>query len=170
MSTLNVFKNSSYSPWKYPGNWSHNAKLFFRRFKWAGQRVTRGYADCDIWDMDTWLLNLFHDSLNYFAENHCSYPGDHDFPDDEIWTKYLKDIAQKFYQANENNNYYPTPEEDKWHDWNEWNRAADMIQDSIENPYRESYMEEDHENSRKRLRDFAEAWALMGEEFFNLWD
>ena len=89
----NVFKQL-YSPWRYLSNWIRNIRLFFRRYKWAYQRAKRGYADCDIWDMDSWLLTLFHDSLNHLADNHCGWPGNEDFPEDENWTKYLKEMAQ----------------------------------------------------------------------------
>ena len=54
MNKLNVF-NTQWCPWKYPNNWIRNARLFFRQFKWAYQRMTRGFCDFDTWDLDSYL-------------------------------------------------------------------------------------------------------------------
>lgn len=51
---MNILK-FGYSPWKYPSNWFENIRQFFRNIKFAYQRVTRGYADPDIWDFDSYL-------------------------------------------------------------------------------------------------------------------
>jgi hypothetical protein len=176
----NVFKQL-YSPWRYPSNWIGNIRLFFRRYKWAYQRAKRGYADCDIWDMDSWLLTLFHDSLNHLADNHCGWPGNEDFPEDEDWTKYLKEMAQLFYQAQESNEYYPTPEGDKWSAWLDEHPNGNWVDDMINdkpmkrydgnaNPYSKSMFEEDKENAKKRDADFRKAWDMMGKVFYSLWD
>ena len=159
----NVFKQL-YSPWRYPSNWIGNIRLFFRRYKWAYQRAKRGYADCDIWDMDSWLLTLFHDSLNHLADNHWGYPGNDEFPDDESWTKYLKEMALKFYNANESNEAYPTPEADKW--W-EWIKEHDK---NIDNPYSETMFKEGNENDKKRDKEMHEGIKMLDHVFWSLWD
>ena len=74
MNELNVF-NNSWSPWKYPSNWIRNARVFFRQFKWAYQRITRGYSDPDIWDFDTYLANLMSGDIEHLANITISYPG-----------------------------------------------------------------------------------------------
>lgn len=165
-----VFTKIGYLPWKYPLNWYKNIGLFFRRFKWAGQRAIHGFADCDIWDMDSWVLDLFHESLNYLADNHFGWPGDSKFPEDEDWTKYLKDMAQKFYQAGAHNNFYPTPEGDKWWKWIEEHPTESVIAPDNTNPYRDTMFKEECANDRKRNEDFKEAWKMMGDVFWNLWD
>ena len=175
----NVFKQY-YCPWRYPSNWIKNIRLFFRRYKWAYQRATRGYADCDIWDMDSWILNLFHDSLNHLADNHMGYPGDDRYPTDEEWTTQLKDLAQLFYQANESNDYYPTPVADKWYEWRKEHQATwvDEVINGMtlqrynqeESPYDKAMIEEANRNDKMRDADFHRAWNIMGSLFWNLWD
>ena len=58
----NVFKQY-YCPWRYPSNWIKNIRLFFRRYKWAYQRAKRGYADCDIWNFDSYLEKIISKGL-----------------------------------------------------------------------------------------------------------
>ena len=163
MNKNNVF-NQDYCPWRWVSNWWKNIRLFFRQFKWAYQRATRGFADMDTWSMDSWLLNLFHDSLYYLADNHCGYPGTEQFPDDESWTEYLKEMADKFYQADEWNNYFPTPEENKWYAW------VNAYGHGDENPYIRPMIDESLENQKKRQAAFKEAWEMMGDIFYHLWD
>jgi len=163
MNDNNVFKQN-YLPITNVRGWKHNICTFARQFKWAYQRATRGFADMDTWDMDSWLLNLFHDSLYYLADNHCGYPGNEQFPDDESWTKYLKEMADKFYQADEWNNYFPTPEEEKWYAW------VNTYGHGDENPYIRPMIDESLENQKKRQAAFKEAWEMMGDVFYHLWD
>ena len=164
----NVFKTCTYYRWIYPKFWWRNISLFFRRFKWAYQRATRGYADCDVWDMDNWILNLFHGALNHLADNHWGYPGDDRFPEDETWTKYLREMAQLFYNADESNMAYPYSAYDKWVTYLHEYPKTDVL--GGENPHdREMFLEE-CELSKMRQADFEKAWKMMGEVFFNLWD
>ena len=164
MNELNVFKNPYYK-WRYPSCWIKNIRMFFRSFKYAYQRITKGYANCDVWDLDSYYLTLMHDTLNYLAEHHCGYPGDKEFPEDEDWTKYLKDMAQFFYQAKESNNYYPTPEEDKWYEW-----VKTHGHKAENNPYIKTMMEETKINSFNRCDDMKKGFEMLQHVFFHLWD
>ena len=170
---MNVFKYG-WMPWRHPANWWGNIKLFFRQFKWAGQRATRGFADCDVWNLDSSILNYLHGTLNFLAENHWGYPANDKFSTDESWTEFLKDMAQKFYQANGCNNYYPTPKEEEW--WNYISQRhldqpfKDYPEDEKLTELKEAMLEEDHENQIMRERDFAEAWSLIGDNIWSLWD
>ena len=38
-------------------------KLFFKCVKWSKQRITRGYCDCDVWEMFSFLQTLISDML-----------------------------------------------------------------------------------------------------------
>ena len=168
MNNNNVFKHVPYYKWNSPKNIWDNIKLFFRRFKWAYQRATRGYADCDIWNMESWLLDLLHDSLNHLADHHWGWPGTEQFPNDEDWEKYLKEMAQLFYQANEINEYYPTPEATKWWDW-----SCDhphKLDEKSNNPYIETMMTEETKNGKMRDADFHKAWRMMEDVYWHLWD
>lgn len=168
MNHLNVFKNPYYK-WYYPDCWIKNARMFFRSFKYAYQRVTRGWANCDTWDLDDYLEHVIAGTLNYLADNHMGYPGNEKFPDDETWTKYLKDTAQKFYNGNEINDVYPTPEGDKWWNWVEDNlKESDFLKDT--NPYTEAMCAEEQKNAQQREADVQEGLKMIAAIWKNLWD
>lgn len=44
-----------------------------RRKKWMRQRIHRGFADWDWWDLDMFYLNLFVSSLRHYAKNTIGY-------------------------------------------------------------------------------------------------
>ena len=50
-------------------------KHFFRCIKWSGQRVFRGYADCDIWSIDCYLQRLIPDMLQTLKDTRHGSPG-----------------------------------------------------------------------------------------------
>lgn len=168
MNKLNVFNNPYYK-WRYPDCWIKNIRMFFRSFKWAYQRATKGFANCDTYDLDSYYLDIFTGTLNYLADNHWGYPGNDKFPDDESWTKYLKDMAQKFYNANETNNAFPTPEADKWWKWIEEHPKENLI-DKNDNPYGKSMFDEANELDRKRDAELHEGIKMLDEVYWSLWD
>lgn len=100
MNKLNVF-NTYFWPWKYPSNWPQNIKIFFRQFKWAYQRITRGYCDFDYWDLDHYLEELLHQSLKSLADNAMSYPVTTEFPTYEKWQEYLHELSDLFEKSQE---------------------------------------------------------------------
>ena len=162
---MNVFK-VDYLSWRYPLNWWKNIKLFFRRFKWAWQRATRGFADCDIWDLDSSILNYLSGTLKQLSEIAEGWPGNEQFPKYEDWTNFLKEMSEKFAAANESNEYYPTPMADKWWEWAQEHKGCHPD----DNPYVQDMLKEYQENDLKHERDFAEAWSAIGEVFWDLWD
>lgn len=48
---------------------------FFKCIKWSMQRIKRGYADCDVWDMYSYLQNLLPDMLQNLKDNRHGSPG-----------------------------------------------------------------------------------------------
>ena len=50
-------------------------KLFFKQFKWAYQRATRGYADIDVWSIRDWFLFNIKPMLKQFKNGLHSKPG-----------------------------------------------------------------------------------------------
>lgn len=47
-SPLNVFEPAPYRWWCF----GKRIKWFIRSLKWGWQRATKGYCDCDLWDLD----------------------------------------------------------------------------------------------------------------------
>ena len=102
MNQLNVFNNPYYK-WYYPQYWHKNIRMFFRSIKYAYQRITKGYADCDTFNLDNYYLNIFTGTLNHLADNHWGYPGNDEFPDDE--SKYETELIKEMVKMCENNNF-----------------------------------------------------------------
>lgn len=51
-----------------------NIKYFFGNLKFAWQRCVRGYADCDVWNMDTYLAQYIKAVLNHLENKGHGYP------------------------------------------------------------------------------------------------
>ena len=47
-----------------------------RCLKWSGQRITRGYADCDLWSKDNYLQKLLPDMLKKFKDTRHGSPAE----------------------------------------------------------------------------------------------
>ena len=107
---LNVFKDyRGYSrrwmithPWLYFKHGYYNLKA-------AWQRATRGYANRDIWDMDTWFLQVFPAMLKKLSQEAHGHPVS--FNSYEEWTEFLYQLAMDFEkcqddEGNDENEYY----------------------------------------------------------------
>lgn len=165
MSDLNVLKQI-YSPWRYPSNWIKNCRLFFRRYKWAYQRVTKGFADCDVWDLDVYYLHLFYATLNHLADITHGYPGTTEFPTPEVWDKYLRDMAMDFYKANESNDYYEHPAQDVW-----WEEVKDIDEPwNHQSAASKEMCNESVNIMRKQNKDMENGLDKMKHVFWHLWD
>lgn len=70
---------------------SGKAIRFFRNFKYAKQRVVRGYADCDTWNFASFLRKVFADGLVYLSEINHGYPDR--YGSAEKWEKELLRIS-----------------------------------------------------------------------------
>lgn len=49
-------------------------KHFRRCLKWSKQRIARGYADCDIWSMYSYLQRIIPDMLQTFKDTRMGSP------------------------------------------------------------------------------------------------
>lgn len=67
-----------------------------RRIRWAKQRVERGFADCDLWAIDDWLLEMLPQAIHLFRERTHGYPG---HITEEKWQEVLKQMEEAFTAA-----------------------------------------------------------------------
>lgn len=161
MHPLNVFNNPKL-PLKYPVNWVRTIRSWSYSLKYAYQRITRGVADCDYWDLDHYFLQIFVQGLDLLIKYQHGYPGTEEFPTSESWDIYLKEMRDCFYRADENNNYYPTPKEELW-----WQG----VEAGEEDPDAAKAMSQEAINNQElRNQDLETGLNMMKHCFFSLWD
>lgn len=95
----------------------------YRMKRWRSQRVRRGFADCDLWNVDSYLLSVIPGMLRLFADGACGYPeqfwsfekGRYVANDSyEVWATELKRVADAFdYYASTYDQFKRTPAEDE---------------------------------------------------------
>lgn len=99
---MNVLK---YFPYRWRYYITHPWEFFedcWLNIKAAYQRITRGFAYRDLFNIDNWFLDIFPEMLKEFRENLHSFPGNSEFPTFESWAAYLEEMETHFRNANEN--------------------------------------------------------------------
>ena len=95
---MNVWKGM-FLRWRYPSNWLENIRQIPRSIRWSYQRITRGFADVDVFNLDCYLSGVIIGTLNHLADHHFGVPYSlKDSPDE--WTAWLRETANKFEEAN----------------------------------------------------------------------
>ena len=161
----NVFKYG-YVPWRYPKNWLGNIELFFRHFKWAYQRATKGFCDMDTWSLDISILDYLSGTIEQLANTTHGYPCDPRFPTPESWEEFLHSMAHDFYRANEANDYYDHPAQDAW--YQEVKDATNIREYNTQSST--AMLEEIKDLAEIRDKDLEVGLIKLGEVFHNLWD
>lgn len=167
MKKLNVF-NTIWHPWRYPSNWISNIKIFFRQFKWAYQRITKGFCDYDIWDMDVYLIQLLADGIKQLADTSWGYPCTEEFPTHESWQEYLYKICDLLnYSLSELPNEY---EEDWLKIWKERKLEAINHPTKEEKEISDKYLDLERKNDKLKIEAQNKALKMIYHIFNNLWD
>ena len=125
-------------------------KQFFRSIKWAYQRVTKGYCDRDVWDVQGWFLNTIPYMLKDLKNTTHSYPLDFESP--EEWKKILNKIAFSFEALNVDRFPHYNP-----YDTNDKKQRGDYMHEEI---VFGNYLDELKDNT----------FNLFNKYFWNLWD
>jgi hypothetical protein len=60
---------------------------------WYHQRARRGWADCDTWNLDGYVIHVIAPMLAYLAEHNHAYPGCPPFDTPEKWDAHLRDLS-----------------------------------------------------------------------------
>ena len=148
-SNCDVRKYFGYRPRYYlrhPFEWIKDRR---KCRKWAKQRIVRGYADCDVWNLDKWFAAILPEMLNQLAGTTHGYP-DQKFETFEEWQQWLRETAAAIRMMREEeqdaiNPYWPayereledwqygyTPGEAAHCYWEEAKRIAADAQDRFE--------------------------------------
>lgn len=137
---LNVFTMCLYSPWRYPSNWWRNIKQFFRHFRWAWQRITKGFCDYDCFDLDQYYLALLPVTLRHLADNTHGYPEGMTYED---WQAKIRLMAEKIEAA----------------------AAIDPIMDTAATDFKGI-----EEKQKERDKLIHEGFKLVADNLWHLWD
>jgi hypothetical protein len=93
-------------------NLFHTYHLRPKFFKYAWQRITRGYADCDCWEIKSYLSEIIPGMLQHLRDNHMGSPCfDVDYihslseedleKDNQQWNKILDDMIHCWREADD---------------------------------------------------------------------
>lgn len=171
MNKLNTF-NNYYCPWKYPSNWLINIKTFFKGFKYSWQRITKGYCDKDIWNLDDTILEYLGQTLLSLSQVTHGYPGNEEFNTFEKWQKYLEDLAFNFKKINDEETYFPNPYEEEWS--NQLTTTKDekgyFTIRTNNKELDQKFLDAEKERIKNKEKLFKENWDNLGRVFFHLWD
>lgn len=66
---------------------------YYRPFVHAYQRVTRGWADSDTWNLDDWLCEVLPPAIEHLKAHTHGYPCE---LTEEEWGKILSEVAEGF--------------------------------------------------------------------------
>jgi len=173
---LNVFKDyRGYSRrWMITHPWLY-FKYGYYNLKAAWQRATKGYADRDVWDIDTWFLQVFPAMLKQLSQNTNGHPCS--FKSYEEWTEFLYQLAMDFEkcqddEGNDENEYY----EDymKSLDDIKWKRDENgcLTWDTHEHHDEISklYFDRMKETSEERQKLLEDCFARTGKNLYAMWD
>lgn len=160
MSELNLYKQKSY-----------NLSLFkrihwwFKRLKYAWQRVHWGFSEYDIWDFEAYHADLISAAMRYWA-NHChSYPPEMTY---EEWNAIINKIADCFEFWNMD---LPTPA------YEAYRAAVKRVKNedgsiTVDAPEKlvQAWREEEWANYELKRTRLKEGFDLLYKYYSHLWD
>lgn len=155
----------------------HNIGQFFRNIKYAYQRITKGYCDADLFNLDMYIAANLNNTLLELADISHTYSSQYN--DIEEWKKDVRETAEHFYNVHEDETSKPKKEADELYNQLETfaNSMGKTPEDMVGNKSNSEY----EELRKKWLSKEKEAWQFRGQEknkgfemlskiFFSLWD
>lgn len=130
----------------------YRVKELFSSLKWKIQRFKRGYADVDVWDFESWFLDIIPKMLTQLKKQLHGCPINMEFED---WENYLQEMINHFEVAStiyDIDEYYP--DDYKYLSESEKNSLREKSTEHVK------YCEEELHKGLKMLE----------ERFFDLWD
>ena len=167
-----------------------------RKCKWVWQRATRGYADCDTWDIRGWFLGVMPEILKDMAQDMHGIPyayvtkdlkpvKDHNETDvvmtEDVWKMIILRMAADFRKADEESYEIKNPMEEEWLRMHESyreeikkDRSTDCISPARMKPewkeITDRYLEEEKKIAQKRQAHFNRGILYFREWFWDMWD
>jgi len=138
--------------------WYWKARLteFPKVIKAKYQRATRGWADCDVWNIDIWFQGVVPNMLRRLSENGYGFPGDFSHLGEEDGAKYWRTILTGM-----------ADDLEALHRYNErWFGDAGLYSVNSRGEQTRKCYQDEQEASRVVLRGLFEFYTW----FFHLWD
>lgn len=167
---LNVFTYGIYKT-RHIRVFFSNIKQVFINIKYAFQRATRGYCDCDTWDLDAFYTDLFIESLKHFIEYSDCYPDE--FGSFENWQAEINKMIDLFEHSRED--AFKNEFEDAWRETFKSNGDLDECLEKINHPnneqeeLRKKFFAKEKENYEQAEKNKNEAMDMLKKYFYNLW-
>lgn len=133
-----------------PRFWLRNLRQLCRNLKFAYQRVTRGYSDLDVWNLDDFLTQVIADGTRQLSETAngiSNYHYDASKEDEGYgdWVAYLKEMSTHFQNSI----------------------------DDVENPYEfndKRWYDQEIKNAKFQDDEFQKGWEMLHKVYHELWD
>ena len=148
-------------------------KTLTRNLKNASMRIKFGYCNDDVWNMDSWFLDIIPPMLRTMADKGCAYPGDDPFNTPEKWHDWLYDIADKLESCKE-------ASRDKRNEYYEYYMNAFFSNKNITITYNyptltkdeicSKYITRSNELFKESKETIKYCFEQLGKYFFKLWD
>ena len=142
------------------------------RIKHSHQRITKGFADCDTFNIGTYLSQLIPAMLKDFKENKHSYPvfykedGETMLPEEESCKKWNEILDRMIFLWNELDNELCS----KKNPYEEEFMKAFMNEVPEYKEIHDKYMKEQKKIEEYQVQCKDEAFDLMKQYFYDLWD
>jgi len=153
---MNDYFKPAYMRWFYrPSTFWENICSSLRWIKHCWQRAFRGYADCDCWEIASYLAEILPPMLKQFKVNLHGYPGWGQASTPEKWDSLIDRMIEGFEAANR------VAEDDYFKETN-----ADIL---TRKPTREEVLVW-VEASERDQKIFKDSMRVFTKWFFGLWD
>jgi len=137
-----------------------------RQIKFFYQRGKRGWADCDCWAIDSYLISIILPMLKELKKNHQGHPGD---VTDEEWTNILSEMIAGFEAADRvlEDDYLDTIQPG-W--FEEMEKIPDLNNKLSSKVITKKTMRIHASMYKKDIKLFKSKMPLFTKYFFGLWD
>ena len=149
----------------YKMNLKNRIKWWFRRRKYARQRVRWGFSEYDVWDFDVYFADLMKDIFAFLAKRHMSHPYDVSHTE---WQQTLIEISECFAQYNRE---LPSPAYEAWCSKTERKKIPGGIELTVpDDVLYEAWRDEEREHQQYKLNSIKRGLELINKWYPNLWD
>lgn len=139
-------------------------KWWFRRRKYARQRVRWGFSEYDVWNMDAYLADLLRDMCAYWAKHQNSHPYE---VTAEERQQTLINISECFAQYTRE---LPTPAYEAFHKATVRRKIEGGVEIEAPDDLLQAWRDEEKEPYEYRMKKLKEGFDLLYKWYPNLWD